>query len=257
MKQGLIYVVWTVMLLVFFRVGSADVLDKDKLVELGFLDPDQRVNDFRKALSESDILACRDSVAPLWEKACRDGYFRDAKKFDTVGGMVANRILDARIDREDPELLRRFESMEYFFRQIVYCDVIAQTNIYFRKLADYLADESVISLTNQAEETELARKKDQALIESGAIERPFVIIGRAHTPNLVALRIKHDRIKSWNGKLNNHRLRVASIFSERMTQYLQSLKKEDAEAFRKLFTERAGLSKTEESIFFPKREEGK
>ncbi|MBQ7188865.1 MAG: hypothetical protein IJR99_05555 [Kiritimatiellae bacterium] len=264
------YAAGTVLLFAIFLVCQDGEQIRSRLEELGLWDSggrdntclvDQRddiMDAFSKALSDSDIIECQRAAVPLFDRAAKEGYFANTQAPDALLTLVADHVLNKRIQSEDPKSWERFNSMEYFMLNIEYCKVIAQTNSIFLKLADYLAAETMIPTTNWTEKVKLAREQDEALIASGVIKRPPIIIGYPSTPNLRALREKYDRIKSWNGKLNNHRLRVASIFSERMTQYLRSLKKEDAEAFRKLFTERAGLSKEEESLFFPKgKEEGK
>ena len=253
MKLGFICMVTAVTFFSVSPVILGDTLNTAKLIELGFVDPDEQINAFRKALSEADILRCREAVSALFEKACRDGSLRDVKKFDTIRTMVAHRVLDTRIDREDTEPSRRFESMEYFMHQFKSCGAIAQTNVYFIKLADYLSGEQPISLEGRMEEIETARRKDQALIAAGAIERPLIIVGRPRTPNLVAARIRYERIKKWNDTVQHHRRRVASMFAKPIAQYLHSLNPEEAEAFCGRFIKRAGLTEEEEDLLFPER----
>ncbi|MBQ7191126.1 MAG: hypothetical protein IJR99_17115 [Kiritimatiellae bacterium] len=262
--RWLFYAAGTVLLFAIFLVCQDGKQIRSRLGELGLWDSGGQVNTclvdqrdeimdaFSKALSDPDIIVCQTNLAPVFQKADFEGYFSDAKKRNEVITIVASQILEKRISLDNSMTWTRFNRMESLMWRIAQYDVIVQTNSIFLKLEDYLAAETMIPTTNWTEKVKLAREQDEALIASGAIRRPPIIIGYPSTPNLRALREKYDRIKSWNGKLNNHRLRVAGIFSERMTQYLRSLKKEDAEAFRRLFTERAGLSKEEEVIFFPK-----
>ena len=253
MKRGFICAITAVILSVFCRAGQDAMLDASKLAELGLADPDGQINAFRKAFSEPDILKCKAAAAPLFEKAYRDGSFRDVKKFNAVGAMAASRILDTRIEREDPEPSRRFESVEYFMRQFNSCDAVAQTNTYFLKLADYLSRECPISQEGWVEEIKTARRKDRELIAAGAIERPLVTMGQPRTPNLVAVRVKYERIKKWNDAVLCHRKRVAAIFAGPIARYLRLLTTEEISEFQKRFIERAALSSAEETLFFPEK----
>ena len=242
MRRGFIYAVVAVILLGFCRAEQDDM-----------------VTAFEKALADPDIIICEEMATPLFRQADKEGYFANTCKPNELLTRIADQVLDKRISIGAPMAWERFNSMESFMREIVCCDAIAQTNVYFLKLADYLASENLISKTNQLEEITFARKQDKALVDSGAIKLPPIIIGMyPRTPNLRALYNKYRRIDRWNHTAKNHRYHVAGIFSAPISRYLRSLKKEDAEAFRKLFIERAKLSKEEESLFFPeKREEGK
>lgn len=237
MRRGFIYAAIAVMLLCVCRAEEDDIMA-----------------DFEKALSDPDISVCWDASQPLWGRADKEGYFADTYRPNALLTLVADRILDKRIISEDSTKDRkRLDSMENFMRQTVYCDVIARTNGYFLKLADYLAAETVIPTNSLLEEVQLARDKDKALVDSGAIKlKPIFVAHHPRTPNLRAFFEKYYRILRWNSYVKTHRKIVADTFSGRMGQYLRSLKKEEAEAFRKLFTERAGLSKEEESLFFPR-----
>ncbi|MBQ7190752.1 MAG: hypothetical protein IJR99_15185 [Kiritimatiellae bacterium] len=213
---------------------------------------DDIMNAFEKALSDRDVIACQTNLAPVFQKADSGGYFADPEKRDKIMVMVSSRILDKRINIDDSMIWTRCDRMESLMLQIAQYDVISQTNSIFLKLADYLSAVNIDPMTNLLEEAKIAREMDRTLIATGAIERPVVNTGFPRTPKLRALREKYNRIRNWNAMVNNHRQRVAYFFSKPLEQYLRSLKKEDAEAFRKLFTERAGLSKEEENLFFPK-----
>ena len=207
---------------------------------------------FKRALSNPDIVICQIDCEPLFKKAEKERLLANTNVCNTLLLQTADRVLGNRISQEDSVAWERFKSIEYFMKRIVNCDAIAETNVYLLKLSDYLADEKTIPTPNKEEELELAKKKDQALADSGVVERLPVIVGRYVPPNMRAWQRKYCPIENWNILVGEHRQHVAGIFSERMAQYLRSLKKEDAEAFRRLFTERAGLSKEEENLFFPK-----
>ena len=241
MRRGFIYAVVSVMFFGSCRAEQDDIMAS-----------------FEKALVKPDIIICQTSCEPLFQKATKGGFFTDANLRDGVLVLVAERVLADRIRQEDRDARERFHSIEYFMKQIVSCDAIAQTNIYFLKLADYFAAEKTIPTPDKEKEWEIAKKKDQALAASGVKDRPVVIVNRYVPPNERAWCRKYGPITNWNIQVGQHRRELARIFAERLGQYLRSLKKEDAEAFRKLFTARAKLSKEEESLFFPgKREEGK
>jgi len=243
MRRGFIYAVVSVMFFGSCRAEQDDIMAS-----------------FEKALVKPDITACYDASVPIFNRMRDEGYLVNTQKPNELLTRVADLVLDKRIISEDPNKDgKRLDSMENFMWQIVYCDAIARTNVYFLKLADYLGSETVIPTNNLLEEVQLARDKDKALVDSGAIKLEPIFVARyPRTPNLRMFFEKYHRIQSWNSDVKSHRKTVAWIFSNRLGQYLRSLKKEDAEAFRKLFTERAKLSKKEESLFFPeKREEGK
>ncbi|MBQ7189373.1 MAG: hypothetical protein IJR99_08170 [Kiritimatiellae bacterium] len=217
------------------------------------VDQDEIMEAFKKGLSDPDIIICQIDCEPLFQKAEKEGFFADTNPHGELLSLVAGRVLANRISQEDWNAWERFHSMEYFMKRIVCFDEIARTNIYFLKLADYLAAEKTIPTPDKEKEWELAKKKDQALAASGVKERPVVIVNRYVPPNERAWWQKYGPIENWNIWAGKHRHEVAWIFAERLGQYLRSLKKEDAEAFRKLFTERAKLSKEEESLFFPQK----
>ena len=108
--------------------------------------------------------------------------------------LLVDRVLDKRIDIEYRMAEKRFQSMQYFMRQIAVFEAVARTNVCFLKLADYLAAENVITV-NWEERVKIAKEKDDALIAAGVLERPIVIIGTyPRTPNLRALWDERDRI---------------------------------------------------------------
>lgn len=206
---------------------------------------------FRDAVASRDVLECQQALKPLFDKAVTDGSFNDAKTRDTVLLMVADHLSQLRIKYCDDAPSARFHAMENLMWYAVGCDQIAQTNVYFLKLADYLADEREISVDGRAEEIKEARQKDEALIASGAIAAPIVYTAYPRTPNLLALRRKYDSIDRWNSAVKKHRNAVAFCFAKPMSRYLAAMKDaEDRSAFRCLFTERARLSPKEEGRFF-------
>ena len=206
---------------------------------------------FRDAVASRDVLECQQALKPLFDKAVSDGSFNDAKMRDTVLLMVADHLSQLRIKYCDDAPDARFHAMENLMWYAVGCDQIAQTNEYFLKLADYLADEREISVDGRAEEIKEARQKDEALIASGAIAAPIVYTAYPRTPNLLALWRKYDSIDRWNSAVKKHRNAVAFCFAKPMSRYLATMKDaEDRSAFRCLFTERARLSPKEEERFF-------
>ncbi|MBO4286766.1 MAG: hypothetical protein J5985_01190 [Kiritimatiellae bacterium] len=217
---------------------------------------DDLMRAFDKALSDPDISVCWDAAAPLWGRAQMEGFFANYKEPSNLLTLLVDRVLEKRIDIEDADRMveKRFQSMQYFMDQIAFFEAVARTNVCFLKLADYLATENVIPLTNWTERAKLAREKDEALIAAGVIKRPIVIIGTyPRTPNRRALWDERDRITHCNNRVIYHRSRVADIFAKRMEEYLHSLNEEEAEAFCKRFIKRAGLTEAEEDLFFPER----
>ena len=212
---------------------------------------------FKDAVASRDVLECQQALKPLFDKTVTDGSFNDAKMRDTVLLMVADHLSQLRIKYCDDAPVARFHAMENLMWYVVGCDQIAQTNVYFLKLADYLADEREISVDGRAEEIKKARQKDEALIASGAIAAPIVYTAYPRTPNLLALRQKYDRIDRWNSAVKKHRNAVAFCFAKPLSRYLATMKDaEDRSGFCRLFSERARLSPKEEDRFFgavPKR----
>ncbi|MBQ8111764.1 MAG: hypothetical protein IJ146_01025 [Kiritimatiellae bacterium] len=214
----------------------------------GLADGNELLAAFRDAVASHDVLECQRALKPLFDKV---GTFNDVKTRDAVLLMVADRLPQLRIRHSDDAPVARFHAMENLMWYVAGCDQIAQTNVYFLKLADYLADEREISVDGRASEIKEAREKDRALIASGAIAEPIVYTAYPRTPNLLALRRKYDRIDRWNSAVKKHRSAVAFCFSRPMSRYLSTIK--DAEGrskFRRLFTERARLSPKEELRFF-------
>lgn len=206
---------------------------------------------FRDAVASRDVLEYQQALKPLFDKAVTDGSFNDAKMRDTVLLMVADHLPQLRIKYCDEAPVARFHAMENLMWYVVGCDQIAQTNVYFLKLADYLADVREISVDGRASEIKEAREKDRALIASGAIAAPIIYTAYPRTPNLLALRQKYDSIDRWNSAVKKHRNAVAFCFSRLMSRYLASMKDtEAATRFRRHFSERARLSSKEEERFF-------
>ena len=213
---------------------------------------DDLLRAFDKALSDPDISVCWDAVAPLWGRAKKEGFFADYKEPNNLLDLMVDRVLEKRIDIEDGMAEKRFQSMQYFMRQIAVFEAVARTNVCFLKLADYLAAENVITV-NWTERAKLAREKDEALIAAGVIERPIIITAYPTTPNRRAYREERNRINYCNNRVIYHRNRVADIFAKRMEEYLHSLNGEEAEAFCRRFIKRAGLTEKEGDRFFPER----
>ena len=206
---------------------------------------------FRDAVASKDVIECQQSLKPLFDKAVTDGSFNDVKIRDAVLLMVADRLSQLRIKYCDDAPVARFHAMENLMWYIVGCDQIAQTNVYFLKLADYLADVREISVDGRASEIKEAREKDRALIASGAIAAPIIYTAYPRTPNLLALRQKYDSIDRWNIAVKKHRNAVAFCFSRPMARYLASMKDTEAVTrFRRHFSERARLSPKENERFF-------
>lgn len=207
---------------------------------------------FRDALASRDVLECQQALKPLFDKAVTDGSFNDVKTRDAALLMVADHLSQLRIKYCDDAPAARFHAMENLMWYVVGCDQIAQTNVYFLKLADYLADEKEISVDGRASEIKEAREKDRALIASGAIEAPIVYTtAYPRTPNLLALRRKYDSIDRWNSAVKKHRNAVVFCFARPMSRYLATMKDaDDRSKFRRLFTERAHLTPEEEQRLF-------
>ena len=64
---------------------------------------------------------------------------------------------------------------------------LQRTNVYFLKLADYMADERAIPVEGLVAEIKEARQRDEAFIASGTIEAPVVYTAYPRMPNLLAL----------------------------------------------------------------------
>lgn len=217
----------------------------------GLADGNELLAAFRDAVASQDVLECQQALKPLFDKAGTDGSFNDANTRNAVLFMVADRLSQLRIRYCDDAPVARFHAMENLMWYVVGCDQIAQTNVYFLKLADYLADEREISVDGRASEIKEAREKDSALIASGAIAAPIVYTAYPRTPNLLALQRKYDRIDRWNSAVKKHRSAVAFCFSRPMSRYLATMKDTEGRSkFRRLFTERARLTPKEEEHFF-------
>ncbi len=206
---------------------------------------------FREAMASHDVLECQRALKPLFDKAVTDGSFNDAKTRDTVLSMVADRLLYLRIRYDDDAIGARFNAMENLMRYAAGCNEIAQTNVYFLKLADYLSDVREISVDGRAVEIKEAREKDKDLISSGTIAAPIIYTSYPRTPNLLALRRKYDSIDKWNNAVKNHRNAVAVCFRRPMSRYLSTLKDEEERSqFRRRFANRARLTSKECRSFF-------
>ena len=206
---------------------------------------------FREALASHDVLECHRALKPLFDKVVTDGSFNDAKTRGTVLSMVADRLLLLRIRYGDDAIGARFNAMENLMRYAAGCNEIAQTNVYFLKLADYLSDVREISVDGRAIEIKEAREKDKDLISSGTIAAPIIYTSYPRTPNLLALRRKYDSIDKWNNAVKNHRHAVAVCFRRPMSRYLSTLKDEEERSqFRRRFATRARLTSKECRSFF-------